>query len=265
MKNKTIFIRLAILLIFTFCGSISKAQILDVPYRNDLTGCGLWCWAKSCHMVIVYYGNDIQLCDVLEIARQKEIPNNAYFGFTNCCTNPYGSCCKAYWASGLIGILNYWSISNIHLGRALTLNEIQSDLQNNRPVIITVVDAGGTGGHTVVGYGLDNNDVFIQDPGNGSQIRDYDDLTQGTIQVWDETNRMTTSASDCILVQNVSGKINSANSVYKAENLIKSSCIINNNSNIEFLCENEVILKEGFEIQLGSSLSIETGINLVCP
>jgi hypothetical protein len=68
-----------------------------------------------------------------------------------------------------------------------------------------------------------------------------------------------------MLVQNVIGTINSANSIYKAKNLINASCIINNNSNIEFQCENDVILEEGFEIQLGSSLSIETGINLICP
>ena len=267
MISKKIVIKLAIMLFLAFCLSSLKAQILDIPYRNDLTGCGLWCWAKSSQMVIVYYGNDIQLCDVLEIARQKEIKQNAYFGFTNCCDNPFGDCCKPYWPSGIVGILNYWhwSISNALLDRPLTLTEVQSDLQNNRPFLMHLLNSDGSGGHTVVGYGLDDNDVFIQNPGNGSQIRNYDNLIQSTIQRWEETGRIYTSASACILIQNITGSLDGANGIYKAENVINASCNINSNSNIEFQCENDVILKEGFEIQVGSSLFIQTGINLICP
>jgi hypothetical protein len=262
MNNKYIVTKLVIVLILSFFLTSVKGQILDVPYRNDITGCGNWCWAKSCQMVVVYYGNDIQLCDVLEVARQQ---NPSRFGFVNCCEDPFGDCCNTNYISANVSILNYWSIPNTLLYRPLTLNETQSNLQNNRPFLMHLFNSNGTGGHTVVGYGLDDFDVFIQNPGNGSQIRDFNDLIQSTIQRWEYSDSMRISATACILTQNVTGTINEANSIYKAKNLINASCIINNNSNTEFQCENDVILKEGFEIQLGSSLSIETGINIICP
>lgn len=262
MNTKYIASKLVIVLILSFCLTNVKGQILDVPYRRDLTGCGYWCWAMSCQMVIVYYGNDIQLCDVLEVARQQ---NPSRFGYVNCCENPFGDCCNTNYISANVNILNNWSISNVLLYRSLTLNEIQSDLQSNRPFLMHLFNSDGTGGHTVVGYGLDDNDVFIQNPGHGSQIRDYDDLIQSTIQGWKYSDRMNISASACILTQNIVGTINEANSIYKAKNLINASCKIKSNSNIKFQCENNVILKEEFEIELGSSIFIETGINLICP
>jgi hypothetical protein len=254
--------KLTIVIILCFNFSGVKAQILDVPYRNDITGCGQWCWAKSCHMVIVYYGNNVQLCDVLEVARQND-PNR--FGTVNCCVNPFVGCCNSGYISSNQAIINHWYISNSLSYSPLTLAQVQSDLQNNRPFLMHLFNSDGTGGHTVVGYGLSNNDVYIQNPGNGSQIRDYTNLTQGTSQIWEYTNRMNTSATACMLTQTVSGTLNSANSTYKAINAINASCIINNNSNISFLCNNEVQLEAGFEIQPGASLSIESGINITCP
>ena len=115
-------------------------------------------------------------------------------------------------------------------------------------------NSDGTGGHTVVGHGLDETDVFIQNPGNGSQIRDFDDLIQSTVQRWEYSDTMSISATACMLTQNIIGTLNSANSIYKAKNLISASCNISSFSNIEFQCENDVVLDEHFEIELGSTV-----------
>lgn len=251
---------MSISLCFSFSGI--KAQILDVPYRNDITGCGNWCWAMSDQMAIVYYGNNVQLCDVLEVARQND-PSK--FGTVDCCVNPFVGCCNSGSLGSNQAIISHWSISNTLLYYPLTLAQVQSDLQNNRPIVMHLFNFDGTGGHTVVGYGINNNDIYIQNPGNGSQIRDYTNLTQGTSQIWDYTNRMNTSATACMLTQSVKGTLNSANSTYKAINSLAASCIIDSNSNINFQCSNEVILETGFEIRSGSSLSIQAGININCP
>jgi hypothetical protein len=207
-------------------------------------------------MIVVYYGDNVNLCDVLEKARQLY---PSIFGTVNCCVNP-GQCCNPLSPVNTIPVLNAFSISNsLHTGE-LSINEVSDNLSNNRPFIIQVL------GHVVVGYGLSNNDIYFHDPGNGSQIHDYDDLCQGIgYKRWLNTTIMNESATTCLLTQNISGSLNSTKSVYKARNLINANCNINNNSDVEFLCENEVLLDSGFEVQLGSSLSIETGVNLICP
>ncbi|MDP3912416.1 MAG: papain-like cysteine protease family protein [Bacteroidota bacterium] len=262
MNYKSIFFKLVMIISLCLSFSDIKAQILDVPYRNDITGCGQWCWAMSDQMVIVYYGNNVQLCDVLEVARQND-PNR--FGTVDCCVNPFVGCCNSGYISSNQAIINHWSISNSFIWNPLSLAQVQSDLQNNRPIVMHLFNSDGSGGHTVVGYGLSNDDVYIQNPGNGSQIRDYTNLTQGASQIWSYTNRMNTSATACMLTQTVSGTLNSANSTYKTINSLNVNCIINNNSNIVFLCSNEVLLEAGFEIQSGASLLIETGISITCP
>jgi hypothetical protein len=67
------------------------------------------------------------------------------------------------------------------------------------------------------------------------------------------------------ILKTINKNLKNEHSIYKAKNLINASCKIKSNSNIEFQCEKNVILKEEFEIELGSGIFIETGINLICP
>jgi hypothetical protein len=57
-----------------------RTQILDVPYRSDFSG-GDWCWAKTAHMIIVYFGDDIHMCDLIELRR---LTNPSIYGTTDC-------------------------------------------------------------------------------------------------------------------------------------------------------------------------------------
>lgn len=259
MNTKYITTKIKTFLIIGFCFFTFNinAQILDVPYKNDISGCGQWCWAKCCHMITVYYGHNTHLCDILEIAR---LQNSGQFGSINCCDNPL-SCCNVIEPSRMVPILDNWSIHNSWIYRSLSLNEIQINLNINRPFIIQVP------GHVVVGYGLSSNDIYFHDPGNGSQIHDYNNLINGIGYRgrWIYTQVMNVSASACLLTQNITGSLNSTTSTYKAINLIDANCIIRNNSNISFKSQNDVILESGFEIQIGSALSVETGMVLSCP
>jgi len=259
MKNKIRFNIKYAMLVTCLCFSFSKseAQILDVPYRNDLTVCGFWCWAKCCQMVTVYFGNDTHLCDILEVAR---LQNPGQFGSVNCCDNPL-SCCNVINPQRMVPLLENWSIASSWIGRYLSLNEVQNNLSNNRPFIIQVP------GHVVVGYGIYESDIYFHDPGNGSQIHDYNNLINGIGYrgAWINTQVLNTSASACLLTQHIPGLLNSAISTYKAINHIVASCTINDNSIVNFKCQGEVTLESGFEIQNGSSLLIETGVEISCP
>ncbi|MCF8363833.1 MAG: C39 family peptidase [Prolixibacteraceae bacterium] len=254
----------AIIIIISIYSFKANAQILDVSYLNELSGCGSWCWAKSCQMVISYYGNEVYLCDVLEFART----NDPYrFGNDNCCVSP-DSCCETGFVSANKTILENWSIDNTLIYRSMTIQEIQNNFQNNRPLMIHVFREDWSGGHTMVAYGLDGNDIFIQNPGNGSEIRDYDDLITPDYpddKYWRYTNRMNTSSTSCLLSLHIIGTLNSSNSTFKAVNEIQANCQITNNSNIELECQNDILLGSGFEIQIGSSIDINAGSNLSCP
>ncbi|MGE5393921.1 MAG: papain-like cysteine protease family protein [Candidatus Saccharibacteria bacterium] len=260
MNYKYLFINLFIILCLSLNFTNVKAQILDVPYRNDMTGCGNWCWAMSDQMIINYYGNNVQLCDVLEFARQRD---TTYFGSVNCCENPWEKCCKTGLVSANESIINHWSISNTLVYHPLSIAEIQSDIQNKRPFIIHLINFSFTKAHDVLAYGINNNDIYIHNPGNGSEIRDYNDLINNTDKPWMRTNRMNVSPGSCLQTLTISGTINNATSTYKALNSINANCVIDS-SNVVFKSNGLVELGPGFNVQTGSSFSVQNG-NVSCP
>lgn len=77
------------------------------------------------------------------------------------------------------------------------------------------------------------------------------------------TNRMNTSASSCLQTLTISGTINNATSTYKALNSINANCFIEG-SNVVFKSNGLVELGPGFNVQTGSSFSIQNG-NVSCP
>ncbi len=238
---------------------VINAQILDVPYRSDLSGCGVWCWAKSAHMAIVYYGNDIYLCDVLEFARSQ---NPTKYGNDNCCNYP-DSCCGDGWPSGA---LQNWSISISDTSGELTLTEIYNDLTISRPFIMHVYSPG----HSLIGYGKNGTNIYYHDPGNGSKIHSYNDLVINGVngKTWQATTRLTISASTCPLIQHIIGRIKISNpvgNVYKAQQDIYASCIIEHTANVEFICGDDIVLEAGFRVDLGGSVILKPGSTFICP
>ena len=249
-----------------------RSQILDVPYRSDLSGCGVWCWAKSSHMILVYYGNDIYLCDILEYTRQN---NPTVYGTEDCCVNPYDSCChggpqldKTY-TNSVYDILNNWSLNSTVYTRYLTTSEIQTELSNNRPLAVQQKKISTGGLHVMVLYGYISSNLYIHDPGNGSVILNYTDFTQGlNDRMWQYTLAMNSSATSCPLTQHIIGRIKKSKqygNIYKAQQDIFASCIIEQTADVEFICGDEIILEAGFRVDLGGSVILNPGSTVICP
>ena len=268
---------LIIILITLISGSM-KSQILDVPYRSDNSGCGLWCWAKSAHMTLVYYGNDIYLCDVLEFVRQSK---PSLYNTSNCCVEPDSCCSYGYlhmtsssYPNSVNQILNNWSIATTIDYSYLTTVEIQTELTNNRPFIIMQERYNPilmrSGYHALVAYGYLSGDIYLQDPGNGSKIIDYNDyLILGTDNIrWVQTLLMNSSAATCPLTQHIIGRIKGSQeygNIYKAQQDIYASCIIEPTASVEFICGDEINLEAGFRVDNGGSVIFKSGSTVICP
>ena len=240
--------KIIILLVFLNITVLANSQILDVPYRNDYGGCGDWCWAKTAQMLLIYYGNNVELCDVLQMR----------YTTRDCCSDPLGNCC------GSVGkyysyYLDKFGLPNTEKPQPLSLTEVTNYLLHDSPFII----ANRT--HVFVGYGRSGNDIYVHETGGGSYIVDYDDLISGNwIRRWTKTITMNTTANSCPHTQDIIGSLNSATSTYKATNRINASCIIHATSEIIFKSGNDVELKGGFEVRTGGVLNIETG-SVTCP
>lgn len=239
-----------------------KSQILNLSFHPEIE-CNVWCWAITCRHIICYYGNDnITNCEIAEFARSR---NPTYFGTTNCCQNLNAGCCQSNYISGVGGmeeILNNWGLNTNYTYNFLTINEISTEITNNRPFVIRFP------GHVVVGYGINGNDVYIRDPGWGFDIRDYNILISGTgnNDNWSETIRITNSPILCDNNINLSGIVSNSG-LYKSSGDYNLNCNINNNSHVVIKAPNNVNLTSGFSLELGSSMEIITGngINIFCP
>jgi len=248
-----------------------ESQILDVPYRVDLSGCGNWCWSKSAHMILVYYGNDVLECDVLEYVRAT---NPSLYNTTDCCNEP-DSCCSIGFLSspdprGINNILNNWSISTTLDWSFLSVSEIQTELTNNKPFVTERYrynPDGSISGHVLVAYGYLLGDLYVHDPGNGSAILDYNEfIIRGTDNIeWKRTLKMNSSETTCPLTQHITGSINLTSSTYKASQTIYADVTVASSANPTFLSGGDIILESGFAINLGATVLMKTGETLICP
>lgn len=251
-----------------------KSQILDVPYRSDNGGCGLWCWAKSSQMVIVYYGNDILLCDVLEFVR---LSKPSLYNTSDCCLDVDSCCSYGFFYStindprAINTILDNWSIATTSISAPLSTTEMQTELSANRPFAILRerYDPGTTkkSYHVMVAYGYLDGDVYVHDPGNGSAIYDYDDfIVRGSDNIqWINTLTMNSSAASCPLIQHIIGRLKKTASIYKAQQDIYASCIIESTANVSFECGGDIIIEAGFRVDLGGSVVLYPGSSVICP
>lgn len=243
-------------------GVNSFSQVLDVPSRWDIPGCGIWCVPVAAHGIIIYYGNSVHLCEVLEVYRAF----NSWYGSTNCCDD-FLSCCAYGFTTHIPTILLNWQIPSTYLSRALTKNEVSENLSMRRPFII------GISGHVMTGYGMMYDHVHINDGGGGQVIIDYNSLiTDGPYndgRGWINSVRLDTSAQTCPEFQFIPGALRGQTMVYKAFKNISAECYIGSwgsrRSAITFRAGGSVFLNPGFEVELGSALTIFTGSNPSCP
>lgn len=138
-------------------------KMLPVNYQYQQTQS--WCWAATSSMICYYYERPAQQCQIVGL-----------FMNYNCCGNPYpclnrpGQLYEIQQLFGTVGLTS-------NLGGPLSFDQIQSEIDAGRPVIVAYT--GSFAGHVVVidGYrkmqdmflgcvdvGELSSEVFIKDP-----------------------------------------------------------------------------------------------------
>jgi len=182
-----------------------NAQILNV--QSEIQDYDQWCWAASSQCILAYYGFPEQQCTIAEYARETATFNN--FGAVNCCTDATQGCNYWDYNYGYTGsiqdlLVHFGNIQNTGIASALTPSEITTELQNNRLFVIRWGWSTG-GGHFLVGYGINGNNLYYMNPwfGEGlkiSTIAYVDSGVGGTgtstaTHIWTHTNEITSNVS----------------------------------------------------------------------
>lgn len=265
MKNVLKTLLLVLLVTLSQITSAQDGRVLNIPYVYQVHLC-CWCWAASSNMIIRYYNNDVDLCEVVEYARTK---NPSRFGTQNCCSTPTpNDCIKTNYIDGstnggITDILLHWGISNELISRPYTLTEIRTEIDNDRPFMFQWCPSGC---HTMVGRGYEDDNIYVINPGDGYHVYNYDWLVeQGTgSQVWDYTHRLFTNPPCGDATTLFTTPIN-ADITAEETNTIEIGSTIDNNSNVILMAGNVIILQPGFTIKKGSTLKLETNLSLGCP
>jgi len=144
--------RIIILFIFfTTTLSIGQSLVLDVPVFGHSVG-SKWCWASVTQMATYYYGNDTELCEIVEWAR---LNNYISVGNNNCCTYPT-SCFGGISSSYIDDVLGSENLSCAIVNDNVTLSTLQSTIDDYRPLIIGGCH-NGILGHVMIVKGYDGS------------------------------------------------------------------------------------------------------------
>ncbi len=167
-----------------------NAQVLNVPEITQEYD--LWCWAGVSKCVLEYYGYSYLQCEIAEYTRNVSTWHN--FGSTPCCNDALQGCNYWNYSFGKKGsiqdILKHFGNINNNGTGVLSLANIQNNINQQRPFIIRWNWLDDSGGHFVVGYGIQNDNVYYMDPwyGEGYKISSYENLKNDGRHEWTHTN-----------------------------------------------------------------------------
>jgi hypothetical protein len=224
-------------------------------------------------MMLVYYGNDVYLCDALEVVRQA---NPGLYDTSDCCSEPDSCCSTGTLSSGggtiansVQTILNNWSLSSTYSSSTISESQVITELINNRPFIVRQINTITNNGHAKIIYGYSTGNLYAHNPGQGSEILDYDEyIFAGSDNVkWVQTLRMNSSATTCPLTQHIIGifKVSIGVNTYKAQQDIFMSCNVQSSADTEFLAGDDIVFEDGFQVDLGGSALFKSGETVICP
>lgn len=188
--------KLILILIFIFIANLLYSQYLRVP--EVIQEQNQWCWAGSSACVLKYFGKNISQCTIADYTRTVSTWHN--FGTVNCCTDPQQGC--NYWnynwgyAGSIQDILQHWGVANSGVGSSLSIAQIQTELNSQRPFIFRWGWTTG-GGHFLVGHGLilSSSQVYYMDPwfNEGLHIASYSWIVSNADHSWTHTNLISTN------------------------------------------------------------------------
>jgi len=184
-----------ILSLFLGIAIAANAQKLTVPIIVQENS--NWCWAATSQSVLGYYGYSHSQCEIAEYARNNSTEIN--FGLIPCCENALSGCNQTnynwYYPGSIEYILKNFGVDNQGMNSILYISQVQEEIDNNRPFIITWQYSNGQG-HGVVGCGIEGNVVYYMDPAaTDGEYRSipYADLANDMSRRWVETNVMLVS------------------------------------------------------------------------
>lgn len=184
---------------------IESQSQTSLDYPEVIQEQNQWCWAGVSASLFDYFDSHVEQCEIAEYTRQVATWHD--FGSTDCCLYPSGSC--NYWNYNwgyngsiediLENMQNRVAILNHGVSRALTIQEVEDDLENDLPPVMRWGwDSGG--GHFLVAFGLDENEDDASDPymhymdpwfGEGNKIALFSWMESGGTHTWTHTNRLT--------------------------------------------------------------------------
>jgi hypothetical protein len=189
--KKIFFVFLGIFLFFN-----NQAQVL--PVRLMFQEQNQWCWSGVSACILDYYCHTTPQCEIAEYTRTVETFGDISFGNTPCCTNP-ASCNNWNYLWGGPGsiqdiLIHFGNISNTGVSSALTKNQVETEITNNRLFVIRWGwDTGG--GHFVVGHGIFGDMIYYMNPwyGEGLLIGTYSWVCSGGGHTWTHTGTIDTT------------------------------------------------------------------------
>lgn len=129
------------------------SRTLSVPFIAQRTP--VWCWAATSTMVLNYYGNLADQCQIVSYILQR-----------NCCLFGVGDSFCATTASlqAMQAAMAFGGVRSTYVPSPLTFEQIVTEIGSGRPIILSY--RGSFSGHvvTLVGYNRTNQTVVIYDP-----------------------------------------------------------------------------------------------------
>ena len=181
MNKLLILINIYLLSVIDLSGQILPVSLV-IQEQNQ------WCWAAVSKCVLEYYDHPLSQCEIAEYTRTRASWND--FGTINCCVVPYGACNHSNYlwgeSGGISDILKHFGdIQIIAKSDPLTISEISSELKSERPFIFHW-SWTTTGGHYLVGHGIDKDMMYYMNPwpGEGFKIALYDWVVSSSDHKW---------------------------------------------------------------------------------
>lgn len=176
---------IAITAVVVLAATSCFGAVLSVPqYTQEKDQ---WCWDACCQMILKYYGHTYSQTEIAVWALGSDINEPNYlFDPPSSCT--YHPCTEV--------LSHFGSIDSSGTQSYISWSTLDNEMANSRPVMIAVYwDSGG--GHAIVLRGVDENDVYVNDPWYGQSVQSY----QGVLRyrgngTWGQTLQMTSSHAD---------------------------------------------------------------------
>ena len=161
-----------------------RGAVLGVPQYNQEKD--QWCWNASSQMVLAFKGHSYSQTAIASWAvGGQNIPNYLY-GSTDSSMH------------GCDEILSHFgSISSTGSASAMSLSNLEAEMNASRPVLVRWGWASG-GGHILVVRGTSGSSVYINDPwpDNGQSVNTYSWLCSAEGHTWTHTLKLNSSGDN---------------------------------------------------------------------